>query len=433
MGVASMLQSGSRVMGILGLIWLICAPVWAEAVPEPLERVVAVVDDDVVLESELEQRVAQFRRGLAMQGIEGPPPSVLRERAAEQLVVESLQLQLAERMGIRVSDSQLNETMANIAQRNRLSLEQFQAALESEGVTYAAAREKFRREMLLSRVQQRMVDPRVRITEKEVRDYLESNAARQSAGEEFRLGHILLALSGGQREADLLEKAEKIRQEILDGVSFAELAARYSDASTAMQGGDLGWRKADQLPALFAGVVPELAPGDLSRPLVNSSGVHLVMLLEKRGGVSKLVQQVRARHLLLQINEIRSDEQARSQIEALYQRLQAGESFEALARQYSDDAVSASAGGEMNWLSPGETVPEFDERIMRTPPGVLIPPFRTGFGWHIAEVLEVRETDIGQQLQEAQARQNLHRRRYEEELDAWLSEIRDEAFVQMKL
>ncbi len=399
---------------------------------EPLNRVVAVVDDDIVLQSELDERIEQFRRGLRAQRIEAPPPAVLQERALEQLIAESIQLQLAARMGIKVSDTQLNQTMTSIAQRNRMTLDEFQQALTAEGLSYEAAREKFRREMITSRIQQRMVDSRVRVTEKEVRDYLDSTASRETSGEEYRLAHILLAVSPSQPEATQVARAEEIRAQVRAGADFSELAARFSDSGTAMQGGDLGWRKADQLPSLFAAVVPDLAPGEVSSPLVNSSGVHLVMMSEKRGGVVRLVKQVKARHILIQVTELRTEEQAEQFINDLYRQLQSGESFTQLAKAYSNDTVSASNGGDMDWLGPGDTVPEFDERIMNTAPNMLIPPFRTQFGWHVAEVLETRETDIGQQIQENQARQILHRRKYEEELQIWLSEIRDEAFVQMK-
>lgn len=400
---------------------------------ESLNRVVAVVDDDIVLQSELDGLIEQYQRNLQNQRIESPPYSVLEKRALDQLISESIQLQMASRVGIRVSDTQLNQTLNSIAERNNMSLEQFQRALTADGLSFEAAREKFRREMIISRTQQRLVDTRVRVTEKEVSDYLESSASRESSGQEYRLAHILLASGEEDPEAKLLEKAEEIRAQVKAGADFSELAARFSNASTAMQGGDLGWRKADQLPSLFAAVVPDLGPGDVSKPLVNSSGVHLVAMLEKRGGSSKLVRQVKARHILIQVTEVRDESQAEAFIQKLYGQLQSGEDFAQLAKAYSDDAVSASNGGQMDWLSPGETVPEFDERIMSAAPEALISPFRTQYGWHVAQVLEVREADIGKQLQEGQARQVLHRRKYEEELQAWLSEIRDEAYVQIKL
>lgn len=407
---------------------------WAcVAAAEALNRVVAVVDDSIVLQSELDTLVAQYRKNLQSQRIEPPPQSVLEKRALDQLISESIQLQMAERVGIRVSDTQLNQTLNSIAERNNMSLEQFQRALSEDGLSYEAAREKFRREMIISRTQQRLVDTRVRVTEKEVKDYLESSASRESSGQEYHLAHILLASGEEDPEAKLLEKAEEIRSQVKAGADFSELAARYSNASTAMQGGDLGWRKADQLPSLFAAVVPDLAPGEVSRPLVNSSGVHLVAMIEKRGGSTKLVRQVKARHILIQVTEVRDETQAEAFINKIYDQLKGGEDFTQLAKAYSDDAVSASNGGVMDWLSPGETVPEFDERIMNAEPNALIPPFRTQYGWHVAQVLDVREADIGKQLQESQARQVLHRRKYEEELQAWLSEIRDEAYVQIKL
>ena len=400
---------------------------------EPLDRVVAVVDDDIVLQSELDTRLGQVRQTLQRQRIALPSDAVLAERTLQQLVLESIQLQMAQRLGIQVSDAQLNQTMVRIAESNNMDLDQFQVALEAEGIPYAQAREKFRREMLTARVQQRMVDPRIRVTDQEVAEYIKANEAAGEGTQEYRLGHILLTANAGQDEAALLAQARQIRADIAAGAAFAEMAVKHSQAPTALEGGDLGWRRLDRIPGLFIETVQTLARGEVSEPLVNSSGVHLVTLLDVRGGVSKIVRQVEVSHILVQPNALRNETQSAALADDLYRRLQDGASFAELARAYSDDAVSASNDGKLGWLGPGDTVPAFEEHVMAAAPGELIAPFRSQFGWHIAVVTNERESDIGQQLQENEARQVLHRRRYEEELQLWLAEIRDEAFVQVKL
>ncbi|WLQ13898.1 peptidylprolyl isomerase [Hahella aquimaris] len=425
----------SAILKALGALLLLQGCLVHAQVQE-LDRVVAVVNDDIVLYSELQDRASRIKDKLRQQKTSLPPESVLQEKVLEQLVLESIQMQMADRGGIRVSDSQLNQTMQNIAKQNGMTLDQFQQALSEEGVTYQNAREQIRREMIISRVQQRSVDSRVRVTEKEVNDFLKSASAKQQRAEEYHLAHILIALPENPSEAQRKEaesKVEKIRSQLDQGVDFKQLAITYSDASTATEGGDLGWRKPDQVPSLFADVAPKLAPGQTSEPIRNSSGVHFVAMLEKRGGASKVVEQSKVRHILVQQNELRDDIAAKKLIEEIYTRVQAGEDFAELAQAYSDDAVSAAAGGSLDWVSPGDMVPEFDQMMRETPVGAVSKPFQSTFGWHILQVQDRREADIGERLMASQARQVLHRRKYEEELQNWLNEIRDEAFVQLKL
>ncbi|OZG71498.1 molecular chaperone SurA [Hahella sp. CCB-MM4] len=397
---------------------------------KPLDRVIAIVDDGVVLQSELDERVAMFKQRFLAKGTPLPAEEVMRERLLDQLVLEQIQLQMADRLGVRISDSQLNQTMESIAQQNGLSLDAFQQQLAKDGVTYQGARAQIKREMLISRVQQRRVNPRVRITEKEVEDFLKSAAGKANSQEEYRIAHILLSNDSGR---DNLALAQEIIDKLKAGGSFAELAATYSSSSTALDGGDLGWRKRDELPTLFTEVVPKLQPGEVSPPIETSGGVHLVKLTDKRGGTSKLVTQAKVRHILIMPNEVRDDQAAKATIDELYKRVLAGEDFAEMAKENSDDAVSASAGGSLDWVSPGEMVPEFEQMVDQTAIGQISKPFRSPYGWHILQVEERRTADIGDQLQANQARQALHRRRYEEELQNWLGEIRDEAFVELKI
>lgn len=431
-------ESCSSMWARLGF-FLMALLVWqvpAQAEVQPLDRVVAVVDDDIVMQSELDQRMFQVVNRLRQQRAPLPNPELLRKRVLEQLVMESIQLQKATMAGIRISDNQLNETMARIAQSNGMTLDQFQQALASEGLSYAQAREQIRREMIVSRYQQRRVEARVSISDAEVDAYLQSAEGKSRTSEEYLLGHILIALPEQPSQEQLAEaqrKAEDLVRQLQEGADFQQLAMTHSAAQTALEGGALGWRSTDQLPTLFADLVPSLKVGQVAKPIVAGSGIHLIKLMDKRGGATQIVEQSRVRHILIRPTEIRSEYEAQQLIEQLYKRItQGGESFSDLAKAYSDDPASASTGGEMDWINPGDTVPEFEQTMKASGLNQVSKPFRTQFGWHILEVLERRQQDIGVQLQEAQVRQLLFRRKFEEELESWLREIREEAFVEIK-
>jgi len=400
-----------------------------------LDRVVAIVDDDVVLQSELDERLESVRQSILARGTSPPSEQILKQKVLDQLVLESIQLQAAERLGLRISDSELNQTMQKIASQNNLSLEQFQDELQQQGLTYQGAREQIKREMLLSRYQQRMVDRRVRVTEKEVQDFLNSAAVKSSNKVSYRLAHILLTFPEGDTVAaqQVDDLAQSLLKQINQGSLFADLAVQHSQASTALQGGDLGWRSGEELPTLFADIVPGLSKGQISEPIKTKSAVHLVQLVDVRGGKSKVVQQSRVRHILIRLNELRDDLQSKKLIDEIHQKIVNGEDFAELARAYTDDAVSSTSGGDLNWVSPGQMVPQFEEMMNSTAKGEVSKPFRTEFGWHILEVMDRRAKDIGELVQANQARQILHRRRYEEELQSWLGEIRDESYIELKI
>ena len=392
----------------------------------------AIVNDGVVLHSEVEKRLDQVMKRFAGQP-GAPTRDQLRKRVLEQLILESIQLQLAERAGIRVSDRELDSAVAGIARQNGMTVDQFRQAIESEGVSFAEAREQIRREMTLARIQQREVSRRVRITEQDIQAYLNSPDAREKNQPRYHLAHILIEIPDDatpeQREA-LREKARKLSGQLNQGADFAAVAATESAASTALNGGDLGWRKASELPTLFANVVPGLKPGQTSEPIETRGGFHLVKLVEVKRGAEKWVEQRHVRHILISPNAIRTDEQARKRAEELYEELKKGADFAELARAWSDDKVSASSGGDLDWVSPGTMVPEFEQVMSQTPVGEISKPFRSRFGWHILQVLDTRQADIGDQVQNSEARQVLQQRKYDEALQAWLREIRGEAYVE---
>lgn len=425
-----------RSANILVLLVAAAFSVLAQAERQPLDQLVAIVDDGVILQSELQDRISTIVTRLQAQGTGLPPRDILRERVLDQLITETIQLQMAEQMGMRVSDNELNETMSSIAERNNLTLPQFEAQLRKEGVSYNEAREQIRREMILSRVQQRRVANRVRVTDREVETYLEAQQARGGNNAEYLLAHILIAVDDRSDEAKVRaaqEKAERLRGEILAGRDFRAVAVAESDASNALEGGVMGWRPASQLPSLVENVVPRLPVGEPSGVLTSGSGFHLIMVLDKRGGDSQqLIQQHKVRHILVRPTETVTDAQAEARIRELLSQLNGGADFATLARDSSDDTVSGSAGGDLGWVSQGQMVPEFEQAMLDAKVGELKGPFRSQFGWHILQVEERRQKDISGELRESEARQAIYRRKFEMELQNWLREIRDEAFVEVK-
>ncbi len=400
-----------------------------------LDKVVAVVDDDIIMKSELDNRTRAIGRRLQQQGTSAPPTEVLELRVLNQLVLESIQLQRAEITGIRIADDLLNKTIANIASSNNMTLEQFEAQLALEGETYAGAREQIRREMLVTRLQQSAVDRRVRVTELEVENFLASKEGRTQSGAEYLLGHILIALPESASEdevANVTARAEGVLAQLQGGAEFRKVAVAESDGRQALEGGVIGWRKENELPTIAADILPTLAVGEPSRLLRTGSGFHIITPLEKRGGTQKIVDQYRVRHILIAPSEIRTDEQAKEISEKLYERLLNDEDFATLAKANSDDPVSAIDGGDLDWVNTGQMVPQFEEVMLVSPVGEITQPFKSDFGWHILQVTDVRKQDVGAKLQENQARQVIRRRKYEEELLDWLQEIKSESFIEVK-
>lgn len=408
----------------------------AQAERKLLDQVVAIVDDDVILQTELNARINTITTRLRAQGTGLPPRDVLEERVLEQLITESIQLQRADKLGMRISDNELNETMDNIVERNGMTMAQFEQQLASEGVTFRQAREQIRNEMLTSRVQQRQVGNRVRVTDREIENYLEALEASGQNTAEYQLAYIFIEVDDPSDEASVAatrERAQDLRQQIVDGRDFREVAVAESDASNALEGGNMGWRTESQLPSLVAPVVPELEVGVPSAVLENNSGFHLVMVLDKRGGgQQQVIQQHKVRHILIRPSQAVPDASAEAKIRDIYNRLEQGADFADLAREYSDDPVSGSDGGNLGWVNRGQMVPAFEQAMLEADLGELRGPFRSQFGWHILQVQERRQKDISGDVKKAEARQAIYRRKSETELQNWLREIRDEAFVEFK-
>jgi peptidyl-prolyl cis-trans isomerase SurA len=415
------------------LVLLLVPPARAET--RLLDKVIAIVDEDIVMQSELEHRINTVGLRLRAQGTALPPADIMRQRVLEQLILESIQLQLADMRGIRISDDQLNETMNNIIRSNGMTLESFEQQLALEGETYASARAQIRRDMIINRLQQAEVDRRVRVTDQEVENFLKSKEGRTQSGTEYYLGHILIAVPESAtptEEAEHLARAEGVLAELRSGKDFQQVAVARSDGRQALSGGIIGWRKETELPSIAASIIPTLGVGESSELLRTGSGYHILAVLDKRSGHQQVIEQTRARHILVAPNTIRTDEEARSMIVKLHERISKGEDFAELARGNSDDPVSAVDGGDLDWVSPGQMVPEFEQMVSATQIGQVSEPFRTPFGWHIVQVLERRQQDVGALLVANQARQIIHRRKYEEELSSWLLEIKGESYIEIK-
>ncbi|MBL3555812.1 MULTISPECIES: peptidylprolyl isomerase [Marinobacter] len=421
---------------ILLVLMVVALSATVQAERKLLDQVVAVVNDDVILQSQLEARINTIVGRLSAQGTGLPPRDVLEERVLEQLITESIQLQMADRAGMRISDNELNETMASIARRNNMTLEQFEQQLGEEGVTYREAREQIRNEMITSRVQQRQVGNRVRVTDREVENYLAATAGQGRSNVEYELAHILIEVDDFNDEEEVSavrKEVETLREEIAAGRDFREVAVAESDASNALDGGNMGWRAENRLPALIADVVPDLEPGTVSPVLQNNSGFHLVMVMDRRGGEqAQVIEQAMVRHILVRTSETVSESQAEEAIRDIYEQLQNGADFGTLAREYSDDPVSGSDGGNLGWVSPGQMVPEFEQAMMAADVGEFEGPFRSQFGWHILQVQDRRQQDVSGDIRESEARQAIYRRKFDTELQNWLREIRDEAFIEFK-
>jgi len=400
-----------------------------------LDYIVAVVDDDVVLASELISRIATVREQIVAQNARLPPEQVLYSQMLERLIMESLQIQMGARAGVRIDDATLTQSLAAIAQQNGMTLEEFQDVLAADGINYREFRDDVRREMTIQRVQRARVNNRVHITEEEIQAFLDSPVGRDVLSDEFRVGHILLLVSDNVAPADVAAaeaEAEEIRRELVAGADFRQMAITRSAGSRALEGGDLGWRKAGALPSLFADVVIELEPGETPPPMRSGRGFHIIQLLERRGVSNLMVQQGRVRHILVVRSEIRTRAETRALIFEIRDRLIAGEAFEDLAREYSDDPSSALAGGDLGWSASNSFVLEFGTAMDNAEVGVVTEPFRSKDGWHILEVQERRDHDMSEEAMRNMAVRVLHTRRFEEELEIWLGEIRDEAYVEIR-
>ena len=435
-----------------------------------LDAIVAVVNDDVITRRELDEGIVAVERQMRQRKAPVPPRPALENQVLERMILTQLQVRAAERAGITVDDATLNAAIETLAQRNSMSLSQMRQTVEKDGISYAKFRDDVRREIMAARLRQKAVDSQLQVAEQDVEslqaqlaaaeggfgaaagDTGTTGAAGGAGARQYHIAQILVTLPESPAPGQV-EEARRLAGELVaqlrKGADLQQVVAGASTGRQTLEGGDLGWRSAGQLPTVFAGVVPKLRPGQFSDPIRSPSGFHIVKLLEVKGGGATpaatarreapapdrqtLVTETRARHILLKTSPSLSDDEARQRLDQLGQRIRGGEDFAALAQEYSDDKASGARGGELGWVAPGMVVPQFEQEMKSLQPNQISAPFKTQFGWHIVQVLERRQGRASPEMERARVREALLRRRSDEEWELFLRRLRNEAFVEVRL
>ncbi|MEP6605367.1 MAG: peptidylprolyl isomerase [Nitrosospira sp.] len=404
---------------------------------QTIDRIVAIVNENVVTRRELDEMLRGALKQLQKQGVQPPEQIVLEKQLLERLILNRVQLQLANETGLTVSDTELDQTLRRIAQENKMSLPEFYRALEQDGVSFNKFRDEIRDEIILVRLKEREVNNRINVTEGEVDNFLHMQETSTDNNYEYRLAHILVQLP---EQADALknqamrQRAETALAQVRKGAEFGQVAAEFSDAADAMTGGVLEWRPAAQLTKKFAEILAPMKPGEVTPIIQSANGFHILKLLDRRDqkDAITMVDQTHARHILIKINELTSETDARRRITDLKERLDNGANFEELARLHSEDA-SASAGGDLGWVSPGDTVPEFEQAMNRLKAGEISGPVQSPFGWHLIQAMEHRSQDMSKERQRQSARQAIRARKADAAFQEWLQRLRDRAYVEYRL
>lgn len=403
---------------------------------ELLDGIAATVNDGVVLTSEIDYEMARLIERLSAQGTQTPPASTLAPQILERLIIKRIQLQRAERIGVQISDEALNAALGNIAARNDTSLSELPTLLRSQGIEYTSFRNEMREQLAIDQLRQRDVIARINVTPRELDEFLDRQAGRAAQNEEFRISHILVSIPS-DASVDNIAAAESKISLLLDrlnqGESFYDLAIEASDAQNALQGGDLGWRRGNELPTQFASFVPGLETGQVSEPVRSASGFHLVRLDERRGTDPVMENQTHARHILITTNEVLDDDAARQKLSEIRTQILAGDDFEAVATVMSEDPGSAVNGGDLGWNGSGIFVPEFQSVVDSLKNDEISEPFQSPFGWHIIQLLDRRVQDMTEEVERREAIMAIRNSKLEEETELWARRLRDQAFVEYKL
>jgi len=401
-----------------------------------LDRIVAVVNDEVITRLDLDERVRIASKQLQQQGTPLPSREALEKQLLDRMVTDRVQLQFAKETGLRVDDTELDRAIGRIAQENKLTPQELRLVLEKDGVPFARFREDIRNEIVMARLREREVDTKVVVTEGEIDNFLSLQQGQQGGNDEYNLSHILVMVPENASPEQIQARrgrAEQAYTQLKGGADFRQVAAAFSEAPDALQGGMMGWRQASRLPTLFTDALKTVSAGELSPILRSPNGFHILRLNDKRGGGPPvIVQQTRARHILIKTNELVSETEARSRLRNLKERLENNADFGALARAHSEDA-SATKGGDLGWLSPGDTVPEFERAMNALKPGQISDPVQTPFGWHLIQALERRNEDLSKERQRLMARQALRARKSDEAYQEWVRQLRDRAYVDLRL
>ena len=420
---------------MLGLIILFSTQSFSLAY-SPLDRIVAVVNEDVIMKSELENKIYTINEKMKEQGANTPPESILKRQVLNNLIQNRIQLQLAAMIGIKVNDENLNRTISNIAAESQVTLEQFREILEKDGYNYEQFREDIRNEITLTQLRKRQVTNRIIVSGKEIDNFLTNDNSQNIFQTEIRLSHILFSLSETATEDEITQTeqmASKVRDELLTGADFAKIASTVSDGGNAKAGGDLGWRRIDDIPTLFTDYIPDMKVGDISELIRSPSGFHIIKISDLKDMEENIVEQTHARHILVKVNELRTDKQANEKLIQLKLRIDNGNDFGLLAKGNSDDAMSAIDNGDLGWSIPGKLVPEFQRVLEELEINEISEPFKSRFGWHIVQVLGRRNHDNTENIKRARARKVIGDRKHNEALQNWNRDLLDEAYIEYRL
>ncbi|MDV6341479.1 peptidylprolyl isomerase [Nitrosomonas sp. Is24] len=402
-----------------------------------IDHIVAVVNEDVITRQELDDAVKTAVGRLQQQGVQLPDQRSLENQVLESVVMKHIQLQHAKEVGLAVGESELDETIQRIAADNKLSLPEFHAVLEKDGISYNKFRDEIRDEMIMARLKEREVKHQVNVTEGEVDNYLQTQKSTSEGQDEYRLAHILILVPENTAPSQIQQRAERAKlasDKLQQGVEFSQVAAEFSDAADAKTGGIIEWRPVTQMGPTFAELLEPLQPGDVTPVVQSPSGFHIFKLLGRRAQETPtvIIDQTHARHVLIKINELTSESDGKQKILQIKERLDKGENFEEVAKLYSED-TSASSGGDLGWLSPGDTVPDFERAMNALLPGQISDPVRSQFGWHLIQVLERRSQDISLDRRRQTARQAIRSRKADVVVQEWLRQLRDQAYVEYRL
>ena len=398
-----------------------------------VDRIAAVVNDEVITRNELDERVKLAVRQLRQQGTPPPPRDTLERQILERMVTDRVQLQFAKETGLRVDDAELDRAIGRIAEENKLTPQQLRAVLEKDGIPFAKFREDIRNEIVITRLREREVDSKIVVTDGEIDTFLGQH--QSNVNDEYNVSHVLIVVPENASPEQIQSRrvrAEDAYAQLKKGADFRQVAVAFSEAPDALQGGLMGWRQASRLPTLFTDALQTLRPGEISPILRSANGFHILKLNDRRGGATAvMVQQTHARHILVKTNELVSESEARNRLLGLKERLENKADFAALARAHSEDA-SATKGGDLGWLSPGDTVPEFERAMTALKPGEISAPVKTPFGWHLIQVLERRNEDMSKERQRLAARQTLRARKSDEAYQEWVRQLRDRAYIELR-
>ena len=400
---------------------------------ELLDEIVAVVEEGVILRSELDRAVSNISNQLKASGTQLPPKSILEQQVLERLITEEIQLQQADLAGVRISEAEVDAALSEVASKNNLNLKQMQMAIENDGMSFAEFRNDMRKELKTEKIRNGLANQEVKVSEQEIDLFLADNKLSQF---EVRLGHILIPLAPDAKQDELAQaktKVDKIYKELENGTDFAELATKYSAGQKALEGGDLGWRASSELPTLFADQIKAMKVGEFTHPVRSQSGLHILKLTDKREQATKMIDQVKARHILIENSELVTPAQGMEIINEIYKRLQDGEDFAKLAEEKSDDVNSAALGGDLGWFQPNEFGQRFGNVVEKLDDQEISSPFQTQAGWHIVQKLGERKNDISDEIKRIRAKRAIHARKMNEQIESWLTEIRGEAFVDIRI